>query len=199
MKQIRYSMRVMTVLWLCASALMLIFAQAALSSPNSPSTRAAEAADHEHDFDFEFGTWRAHIHRLQHPLTGSTAWADYEGSSIVRKVWGGRANLGELDVSGSAGRIEGLSLRMYNPQTHQWAVSWASCRDGALTPPLMGQFKAGRGEFYNADTLDGKAIYARFIFSGIETPTFKIEQAFSEDGGKTWETNWIAIFTRSSP
>ena len=152
----------------------------------------------QHDFDFEFGTWKAHIRRLQHPLTGSKEWVEYDGSSIVRKVWGGRANLGELDVSGSAGRIEGLSLRLYNPQTDQWAVSWANSRDGNLTVPLTGRFEAGRGEFYSADTLDGRAIFARFIFSDIKTTSFQIEQAFSGDGGKTWETNWIATFNRVS-
>jgi hypothetical protein len=152
----------------------------------------------QHDFDFEFGTWKAHIRRLQHPLTGSKDWVEYDGSSIVRKVWGGRANLGELDVSGSAGRIEGLSLRLYNPQTDQWAVSWANSRDGNLTVPLTGRFAAGRGEFYSADTLDGRAIFARFIFSDIKTTTFQLEQAFSGDGGKTWETNWIATFNRVS-
>ena len=152
----------------------------------------------QHDFDFEFGTWKAHIRRLQHPLTGSNDWVEYDGASIVRKVWGGRANLGELNVSGSAGRIEGLSLRLYNPQTDQWAVSWANSRDGNLTVPLMGRFEAGRGEFYSADTLDGRAIFARFIFSDIKTTSFQIEQAFSADGGKTWETNWIATFNRVS-
>ena len=153
----------------------------------------------QHDFDFEFGAWKAHIRRLQHPLTGSNDWVEYDGTSIVRKVWGGRANLGELDVSGSAGRIEGLSLRLYNPQTDQWAVSWANSRDGNLTVPLVGGFEAGRGEFYSADTLDGRAIFARFIFSDIKATTFQIEQAFSGDGGKTWETNWIATFNRVSP
>jgi hypothetical protein len=152
----------------------------------------------QHDFDFEFGTWKAHIRRLQHPLTGSKDWVEYDGASSVRKVWGGRANLGELDVSGSAGRIEGLSLRLYNPQTDQWAISWANSRDGNLTVPLTGRFEAGRGEFHSADTLDGRAIFARFIFSDIKTTSFQLEQAFSGDGGKTWETNWIATFNRVS-
>jgi hypothetical protein len=159
---------------------------------------SAVKRDGQHDFDFEFGTWKAHIRRLQHPLAGSKDWVEYDGSSIVRKVWGGRANLGELDVSGSAGRIEGLSLRLYNPQTDQWAVSWANSRDGNLTVPLTGRFEAGRGEFYSADTLDGRAIFTRFIFSDIKTTSFQLEQAFSGDGGKTWETNWIATFNRVS-
>jgi hypothetical protein len=170
-------------------------AQTPVASHPEPDAGPVKRAG-QHDFDFEFGSWKAHIRRLQHPLTGSQDWVEYDGVSVVRPVWGGRANLGELNVAGSAGRIEGLSLRLYNPQTGQWAVSWANSRDGNLTVPLVGQFAAGRGEFYSADTLDGRAIFARFIFSDLEINSFQIEQAFSGDGGKTWETNWIATFKR---
>ncbi len=167
---------------------------------DAPASPAADSSDvQQHAFDFEFGSWRAHIRRLLHPLTGSTNWVEYEGSSIVRRVWDGRANLGELDVASGSGRIEGISLRLYNPQSHQWNVSWANSKDGNLTAPLIGQFKGGRGEFYNADTLDGKPIFARFIFSDITPTSFRIEQAFSADGGKSWETNWVSTFTRSKP
>ena len=162
-----------------------------------PPHQAPLLADGSHDFDFEFGAWRAHISRRLHPLTGSTAWSEYDGTSVVRKVWNGSANLGELDVSGPAGRLQGLSLRLYNPQTRQWNISWSNAADGLLTPPMVGGFTGGRGEFYNGDTLNGRAIMARFIFSDIDKPAFRIEQAFSADGGQTWETNWIATFTRA--
>lgn len=159
---------------------------------------AQEQRDGQHDFDFEFGTWDAHISRLQNPLTGDTTWVEYEGTSIVRPVWGGRANLGELDVEGSAGRIEGLSLRTYNPQTNQWNIHWASSRDGIVGPAMIGGFEDGRGEFYNQELFDGRSIYVRFIFSDITPDAFRLEQAFSGDGGKTWEPNWIAMFAKVS-
>jgi hypothetical protein len=149
-----------------------------------------------HDFDFEFGDWTTHIKRLEHPLTGSTSWVEYDGPSIVRKIWGGLGNLGEIDVSGPAGRIQGLSLRLYDPQTRQWFVRFANSRDGDLGPPMIGGFKDGRGEFYNQETLNGRSIFVRFIFSGVTDKTFALEQAFSADGGKTWEANWIATFKR---
>jgi len=166
------------------------------SAETAGATSTAPAHDGSHDFDFEFGSWHAHIRRLVHPLTGSTEWVDYEGPSIVRPLWGGRANLGELEVAGPAGRIEGLSLRLYNPATGQWSISWANARDGGLTQPMVGGFEQGRGEFYDAEQLDGRAIYARFIFSGVSAHSFRLEQAFSADGGKRWETNWVADFTR---
>lgn len=162
------------------------------------SATAQPASDGRHDFDFEFGTWDAHIARLQNPLSGDTTWVEYQGSSIVRPVWGGRANLGELDVEGPAGRIEGLSLRTYNPETGEWYIHWASSRDGILGPAMVGGFEGDRGEFYNQETFNGRAIYVRFIFSDIDSGPFQIEQAFSEDGGTTWESNWIATFTKVS-
>ena len=102
----------------------------------------------EHDFDFEIGTWKTHLTRLQHPLTGSTAWVDYEGTTVVRKVWSGRANLAELEVDGPAGHLEILSLRLYDPQAHQWSLNTASSKGGTISVPTIGEFKNGRGEFF---------------------------------------------------
>lgn len=152
--------------------------------------------DGQHDFDFEFGSWKAHVKRLPDPLSGSDNWVDLEGISTVRKVWGGRANLGELVVDNPATHLEGLSLRLYNPETRQWSIYWSNARDGSLGPPMIGGFKDGRGEFYNQEMFRGAAVYVRFIFSDITPTTFRLEQAFSNDGGKTWEPNWIATFTR---
>jgi hypothetical protein len=150
-----------------------------------------------HDFDFEFGDWRCHLKRLLHPLTGSTTWVEYDGTSIVRPWWGGKANVGELELdSRSAGHLEGMSVRVYNPATHQWGISFANALQGQLGTAMVGGFQNGRGEFYNQDTLNDRAILVRFIFSDITAKTFRLEQAFSDDGGKSWEPNWIATFTR---
>jgi hypothetical protein len=150
-----------------------------------------------HDFDFEIGAWKAHVSRLDRPLTGSSAWLDYEGTSVVRKVWNGRANLGELDVAGPAGRIEGLTLRLFNAGAGQWNITWANSREGTLDRATMfGGFTNGLGEFFGLDSLDGRAIYVRFVFSNITPTSFRFEQAFSADGGKTWEVYWKATFTR---
>jgi hypothetical protein len=152
--------------------------------------------DGQRDFDFEIGKWKTKLRRLQRPLTGSTTWVEYEGTTVVRKVWDGRANLVELDVTGPAGRIEGLSLRLYNPQAKQWSLNFANSAGGTLTEPTIGSFKNGRGEFYGQETLNGRAIFVRFVISEITPDSCRFEQAFSDDGGKTWEVNWIAIDTR---
>jgi hypothetical protein len=165
-------------------------------APPPTATASSAARDGSRDFDFEFGEWTVHLSRRLEPLTGSTKWVEYTGTSIVRKVWNGRANLGELEVDGKAGRIQGLSLRLYNPESGQWSIRWANSSDGELGLPMIGGFHDGIGEFYNQELFKGRAIFVRFIFSGITTTAFQIEQAFSNDGGKTWEVNWIARFKR---
>jgi len=146
------------------------------------------------DFDFEFGEWSAHISRLVDPLAGSDSWIEYEGNSKVRPLWGGRANLGELDVSGSSGSIQGLSLRLYDPESGQWRIHWASSRDGQIGPAMVGGFHDGTGEFYNQELFGGRAVFVRFMFADITPTFFRLEQAFSADAGATWEANWIAEF-----
>jgi hypothetical protein len=164
----------------------------------SPLAAQAVAPAVNHDFDFEFGAWKTHLRRLVHPLSGSTTWVDYSGTSVVYKIWGGRANYGELEVDGPAGHIEGLTIRLYDPQAHQWNVSFANAATGTLGTPTIGGFENGRGEFYDQETFNGRAIFVRFIFSDITPKAFRYEQSFSDDGGKTWEPNWVATFERTT-
>jgi hypothetical protein len=152
--------------------------------------------DGQHDFDFEIGSWKTQLRRLQRPLSGSTTWLEYEGTTMVRKVLDGRANLVELKVDGPAGRLEGLSLRLYNPQARQWSLNFANVSDGMLATPSVGEFKNGRGEFYNQERYNERAILVRFVITKITDDSYRFEQSFSDDGGKTWEVNWIAIDTR---
>jgi hypothetical protein len=172
-----------------AACSLVAFTAAAEGAPSSPS-------DGQHDFDWEIGEWRTHLRRLQRPLTGSTTWLEYEGATVVRKVWDGRANLVELNVRGPAGAIEALSLRLYNPHARQWSLNFASSAAGALSIPAIGGFSNGRGEFYNQETLDGRPIFVRFVIECESKDVCRFEQAFSGDGGKSWEVNWIATDTR---
>ncbi len=183
------------------SALVIVLAcsTAADADPDPPkrATRPAAARrDGQHDFDFEIGTWKTQLRRLQHPLTGSTTWLEYEGTSVIRKVWNGRANLVELEVDGPAGHLEGLSLRLYNPDAHQWSLNFASSSTGTISVPTIGEFKDGRGEFYDQEPFGGRTILVRNVFMNITPTSYRFEQAFSDDGGKTWEVNWIATDTR---
>lgn len=181
---------------LCLAGAMVWLASPVAGSPPAASTQQAER-DGQHDFDFEFGSWNAHVRRRLQPLTGSDAWVDLEGTSVVRKVWDGRANLGELEIGNATTRIQGMSLRLYHPESRQWSIYWANSRDGRLGEAMVGQFTDGRGEFFGQEEFQGRSIYVRFVFSELTRASFRIEQAFSDDGGKTWEPNWIATFTRA--
>ena len=160
------------------------------------AANGSELTGGEHDFDFEFGTWKTHVSRLVHPLSGSTTWVEYEGTSVVRKVWDGRANLLELEVSGPSGHIEALSLRIYNPVSRQWSLNFSNSSGGTLGQPTIGEFKNGRGEFYDQESFAGRAILVRFVISEMKPDSCHFEQSFSADGGRTWEVNWIATDTR---
>ncbi len=179
-----------------AAALLLSFCAFA----QGPAARQARAAtgprDGSHDFDFEIGAWTTHLSRRLHPLTGSNAWVDYEGTTAVRKVWNGRANLVELEVDGPEGHLEGLSLRLYDPRSRQWSLNFANSASGRLSRPTIGDFRNGRGEFYDQEAFDGRAVLVRFTIAPASPHSCRFEQAFSDDGGKTWEVNWIAKDTR---
>jgi hypothetical protein len=190
----------MTIFRHCRKAL-LVCGIALASMPVRAFAQAGPAAiepdAQQHAFDFEIGTWKTHLKRLLRPLTGSTTWVEYEGATVVRKVWGGRANLLELDVQGPAGRIEALSMRLYDPQTHKWSLNFASVASPSFGEPSVGAFSNGRGEFFDQETINGKPTLVRFVISDITPTSAHFEQAFSQDGGKTWEVNWIATDTRN--
>ena len=180
----------------CLPQSLPAFAQTPPAAVDKGPQRTGVGRDGQHDFDFEIGAWKTHLRRLVHPLTASTTWVDYEGTSIVRKVWNGRANLVELEVDGPGGHIEGLSLRLYDPQSHQWSLNFANSKGGTLGVPTVGEFKNGRGEFFDQETFNGRTILVRNVWSEIAPDSCHFEQSFSDDGGKTWEVNWIATDTR---
>jgi ketosteroid isomerase-like protein len=159
-------------------------------------TAASTERDGQHDFDFEIGTWKSRISRRLHPLTGSTTWVEMEATVVVRKVWDGRANLMELEADTPTGHLEELNLRLYNPQSHRWSFNFATSSDGTIAPPMIGEFKNGRGEFIDQEPFNGKPILVRHVFSDISPDSHHFEQAFSGDEGKTWEPNFVATLTR---
>ena len=156
---------------------------------------AQAPANGQRDFDWEIGRWRTHL-LLRAPLDSAATWTEYVGTSVVTRVMDGRANLVELDVSGQAGRIEGISLRLFNPSTQQWSLNFASARGGTLFPPVYGAFSAGRGDFVGLDEHEGRKVLVRFVITPVATDTVRFEQFYSDDQGKRWIANWIATDTR---
>jgi hypothetical protein len=160
---------------------------------------APELRDGSHDFDFLIGNWKAHVRVLPDRLTGSTAWVEYDGISNHKKLLDSNANFEEFDAYSAQlkKRNKGQTLRLYNPATHQWSIYLVDVDKGTLDlPPVIGQFTGNRGEFYNQDTYQGRAIYVRYVWLNISPQSARMEQSWSADGGKTWEVNWICELSR---
>ena len=195
---LRISPKSLAAYILACFAALLLCCPLATPQSNPPATQQTER-DGQHDFDFELGSWKIHLKRLEHPLTGSTTWIEFDGTSVTRKVWNGHSQIEEFEVDSPTGHIEGLTLRLYNPESHQWSLYWANSKQGAIAgPPNVGEFKNGRGEFYCQDTYNGKVILIRYLWSDITPNSAHFEQSFSTDGGKNWEVNWITDQTRVS-
>jgi hypothetical protein len=188
-----------------ALALMSATPLARSQSPENGTKLGGVAApvehDGQHDFDFLIGTWKFHLKRLLHPLTGSTTWAEYDGMGRAFRILGGRANVDEVSLEGPTGKVEGLTLRMYSPQSRQWSLYWGNIKDGTLGQPVVptvGSFKDGRGEFFDQEPINGRTIFVRYMWFDITPDSARFEQSFSADGGRTWEVNWISSQTRVS-
>ncbi|MDP9866188.1 MULTISPECIES: hypothetical protein [Streptosporangium] len=147
------------------------------------------------DFDFLTGTWDVANRRLVKPLTGSTEWQEFPATSVARQAFGGAANIDEITFPSMG--FSGLTLRLFDVEREEWSLHWASSRTGTLFPPVVGRFTGGTGEFYGDDTHEGAPVRVRFVWSEITATSARWEQAFSADGEKTWETNWIMELSRA--
>jgi hypothetical protein len=147
------------------------------------------------DFDFFVGSWRGQQRKLRQVLADCDEWEEFTSTTRCWSLLGGAANLDEVAFHelGSGG----VTLRLLDPATGEWSLYWASSRNGLLAlPPTVGRFSGGTGLFYNDETYEGRQIRVRYTWTGITEVTARWEQAFSTDQGQTWETNWIADFTR---
>jgi len=181
------------------AASLLPFQGLAQQNSGAPVAGKQQTAqrDGQHDFDPLLGSWKFHLKKLLHPLTGSTQWVEFDGTGVCYKIWDGRSQMDTIELdSPDAGHIEGLTLRLYNPQSHQWRLYWANSKIGIMDPPQIGEFKNGQGEFFAQDTINGKVVLIRFVWTNLNTNSPHFEQSFSDDGGKTWEVNWITDQTR---
>ena len=169
------------------------------SAENASQSYAAQQRDGSHDFDFLIGDWKAHVRRLPDRLNGSDKWDVYDGISNHHKLLDTNANFEQFEVSGADKKlhIKGQTLRVYNPETHQWSIYLLDLDKGEVdVPPVVGAFHGDRGEFFHQETLRGRVILVRYVWLNISPKSARMEQSFSPDGGKTWEVNWICELSR---
>jgi hypothetical protein len=160
------------------------------------TTSDTKLQDGRAGFDFLIGSWNIRHRRLREVFKGCTTWDEFEGHAVDRYILGGAGSISEVTLDLAAGPIEGMTIRLFDPKARQWSVYWVSSSNGILTTPMIGGFKDGLGKFYAHEVIEGKHVFSRFLWSEITPNSCHWEQAFSEDGGTTWETNWEMDLTR---
>lgn len=174
----------------------LVFAQTRSEVAKAGPPTASVDHDGQHDFDSLAGTWKGHTKYRAHPFAGSDTWIEFDGTESFQKLWDG-AMLELSEVAGTKGPV-GLMLYTYNPPSHQWYVYFASRKDGKLGLPNVGEFRDGQGEFLVQDTLNGKSLLNRYVWSQIASSSPHFEESWSSDGGRTWELVRIVDLERVS-
>lgn len=154
-----------------------------------------EAGTAARDFDFFMGSWHVANRRLKRRLAGSDDWEEFTATAVAQPILDGFGNQDVFTTDHDGGFV-GMSFRFFDPERERWSIYWAdSRRPGELDPPLFGHFDGSSGVFHGEDVFRGRPILVRFVWSDVTTPTPRWEQAFSDDGGRTWETNWVMEFT----
>lgn len=176
--------------------LRLLLLGCALALVAAPSAGAPPAADGAHDFDFDLGLWKTHIVRRVHPLSGSDETVELNGTVNVRKLWNGRAQVEEIEADGPKGHWQGMTIFLYDPQAGQWSMNFANSAVGKFSTPMIGAFDKGVGTLSGTDTIDGRAILVRAVWSNFTPTSHQYQELYSADGGRTWEVAFTATKTK---
>lgn len=148
------------------------------------------------DFDFLFGSWSVRNRYLVGRLRGSSEWIEFPAAAQAWPLLDGMGNVDTYAAVRDGQVVHGTTLRLFDPQTREWSLYWAdTIRAGVLYPPMIGRFDGDTGTFFGDEEVDGQRVQCRFLWTRGDSPRW--EQAFSNDGGRTWETNWIMEFTRA--
>ena len=180
------------------ASLILSLVIAGLSNAHQDSGRVDSATPSVHDFDFLVGRWRVHHRTLKERLANSHEWIEFEGTLLNQPLMGGYSNVDDTVFEKPGAPFLGVALRSFDPKTQQWSIWWLDSRTplGPVDPPMRGGFRGGVGAFYADETFNGKPVRTRFLWTKITPASAHWEQAYSPDGGKTWETNWVQDIVR---
>jgi hypothetical protein len=186
---------------LCGCAAPIIAGEPSMNTLNETLPSAsAPTRDGTHDFDFLFGKWDMQNRRLAKRLANSHEWIEYPSTAECQPMPGG---IGNQDVvrTDFYPNFVGLTFRIYDPKTRLWALYWIDNRNdyhGKLEAPVIGSFHGSVGVFEGPDDFNGKPIVVRYTWTVLDHDHLHWEQAFSLDGGKTWETNFTNDLERVS-
>ncbi|MDP1874530.1 DUF1579 domain-containing protein [Phenylobacterium sp.] len=173
----------------------------ALNAPTRQGITAMQTTpdldDGRQDFDFLVGRWTIRHRRLNARLAGCGGWTEFDGTCVMRKAMRGLGNMDDNQVDLPEGAYAAVTVRRFDPARRRWSIWWLDSRYPDIDPPVHGAFTDGEGLFLGDDVFQGRPIKVRFLWSAITPVSCEWRQAFSEDGGATWETNWEMRFTRA--
>lgn len=149
------------------------------------------------DFDFMIGDWTVRHRRLDSRLMGCTDWTCFDGRSSTRHILSGLGNVEDNVLQFPDGDVKAVALRSFDPGAGTWSIWWLDGRrPHHLDVPVIGTFAGTTGTFYAEDALQGRPIRVRFVWQRNPGGNPTWEQAFSDDDGASWETNWTMEFER---
>lgn len=163
-----------------------------------PGTFSMQPADEQtNGFDFEIGSWHVTHRRLRERLANCDEWEEFGGTSTTRAILGGNGNVEDNLLEFPDGTYRAIALRSFDPASGSWAIWWLASSDPhRLDVPVIGSFENGKGVFFADDVLRGEPVRVRFLWLRTQSESPRWEQAMSNDGGETWETNWTMDFNR---
>lgn len=166
------------------------------AEPNAAAAGSDERRGRMRDFDFLFGKWSVQHRRLSSRLTGSTDWEAFPGTCEARPILGGVGNIDDNVLELPTATYTAATIRVFDAPKKMWSIWWLDSRTADIDTPVRGSFASGVGTFYGDDELRGKPVRVRYLWSSITADSARWEQAFSPDGGASWETNWFMAFSR---
>ena len=156
----------------------------------------ASSTSSRSDFDFYQGKWKLRNEKLKTKLENCNEWTEFESTQEMYKVLNGIGNVDNFLATLDGVPFEGMTVRLFNPNTKLWSLYWTDSNEGKFDPPVVGSFENKIGHFFTRDTFNGKNILVVFRWdaTAIENPIWS--QAFSDDKGETWEWNWHVYFSK---
>jgi len=156
----------------------------------------ASATSSKHDFDYLVGKWTIRNRTRTEPLSDRDEWKEFDATQELRPVLLGLGNVDVFHAELERGPFEGLTVRLFDPETRLWTIYWADSEGLKLDGGKVGSFDGEQGDFFGREVVAGRDVIVRFHWDkrNPENPTYS--RAFSVDAGGSWEWNWYSNFTR---
>ncbi|CAI2767261.1 hypothetical protein ACHRVW_07995 [Flavobacterium collinsii] len=156
------------------------------------------ASDSSSKYDFDFFQGKSDIlnKKLKQRLSNCTEWIEFPSTQEMYKILHGIGNIDNFLATFDGKPFEGMTVRLFNPETRLWSIYWSDSNTGILDKPVIGSFENKVGHFFSKDIYEGKKVFQVFRWDARDENNPVWSQAMSEDSGKSWEWNWYMYMTK---